>query len=1004
MLISIGGVSAYDINEDSCLSLNESSNIDDIGYDDLKIGSNEGLEDSIKVSSVKSNDVIVNSEVSSVKGNEIIVDSGNFDDLSNAINNAGDNTKIIVSGNYKFNSTLKIMSSNVTLVGTKGTVFDINGIYHMMVGTNGAIEPPLTGINISGITFINGKTSDYGGALIIGQSAEGTYISNCTFENNTAACGSAIYFNGAVDMYNSSKVFRTATIENCIFNSNVPIDVVGGCVFVYKYNVTVINCSLSNSGRGSTTYGFGGGIGVHYGGLTVKDTTFDSNTAQNGAGIMVQGGDSLDVINCTFVNNTAGLYGGAIYIVTDTIVKLQYKCKVSVSNSTFINNSANYAGVIYEGEAISPEVDNSYTLFENCTFVGNKAIGYGGVLLINPSSTSKVKDEFKNCTFINNSAGKSGGAIASLAKSFDELLVNNCTFLNNTAEQYAGAIYYHTTDANLTINKSVFVDNTADTDMGHAIFMWTGRLNMENSILERNGFVDDRSYVSIYLSDRYNAKIVSVENNFWGNYTDVYPFTEDEDYGSLIMIQKQGTSGTYLDPYYPKQWVAMNITGPMNVSLDTPYNYDVKWYLATGNSDDDVTVSNTPIADGTLPDYDGVVNKDTSDLVYIPNGSLNHTFTDLDDLYIGVYSPFTGNLLADINPVIKKYATDVNGTNVSGKPGSNVEIDISVVDSEGNPVKEGLVNVILPDGSNKTIEVNDGKTSVNWTIPEDYSVGDYKVDINFLDNNFYINSTNMSFVKVLPLDTVTVISNVSGIPNDIVSIDVTVNDELGRPISEGDVILSLPDGTNKTVSIVDGKGSVNWTIPKDFDDGNYDVTGSYAGNNDFNPSEGEGGVVVTSPFINLDLIKGDYNLTVGETAELSYKLYNSGTAEGFNIKSTFVIPKGLDLVSVSVEEGTYNWDPSTRTLTWFVDELDVDKEYVIKFNLKALDEGTYTIVSDIVSDYRYDCNGSANINVEDSPDPNPDPNPNPNPNPSQPPEGNNGNAEGGNNGEEKKDQ
>ena len=98
-------------------------------------------------------------------------------------------------------------------------------------------------------------------ALVIGQSAEGTYIGNCTFENNTAACGSAIYFNGAVDMYNSSKVFRTATIENCIFNSNVPTDVVGGCVFVYKYNVTVINCSLSNSGRGSTTYGFGGGIG-----------------------------------------------------------------------------------------------------------------------------------------------------------------------------------------------------------------------------------------------------------------------------------------------------------------------------------------------------------------------------------------------------------------------------------------------------------------------------------------------------------------------------------------------------------------------------------------------------------------------------------------------------------------------------------------------------------------------------------------------------------------------
>ena len=52
----------------------------------------------------------------------------------------------------------------------------------------------------------------------------------------------------------------------------------------------------------------------------------------------------------------------------------------------------------------------------------------------------------------------------------------------------------------------------------------------------------------------------------------------------------------------------------------------------------------------------------------------------------------------------------------------------------------------------------------------------------------------------------------------------------------------LPDGTKKTVTVVNGKGSVDWKVPDDYKPGKYRDSVKFEGNNKYLPSKGPGTV------------------------------------------------------------------------------------------------------------------------------------------------------------------
>ena len=111
-----------------------------------------------------------------------------------------------------------------------------------------------------------------------------------------------------------------------------------------------------------------------------KDLIFINAKNSNGGAIS---GNSF-AFNCTFINNTATGYGGAMY-------------GGSAINCSFEGNTAKEGAAIY--------VNAKYVTIANSTFKNNIASEYGGAVSVESSNTT-----IANCTFNGNRA-KNGGAL-----------------------------------------------------------------------------------------------------------------------------------------------------------------------------------------------------------------------------------------------------------------------------------------------------------------------------------------------------------------------------------------------------------------------------------------------------------------------------------------------------------------------------------------------------------------------------------------------------------------
>lgn len=151
--------------------------------------------------------------------------------------------------------------------------------------------------------------------------------------------------------------------------------------------------------------------------LVLKDGRNDS-----GGGAIYNDGN-LTVINSTFRNNSTTGPGGAIHN--------NYGLTVNVSNSTFVNNSAQSGGAIYLSQSIfSNDVSSNMV---NNTFVGNQAntsSGIGGAIYSNIDNSSMNGNAFflSNNTFSENGA-YSGGNLYNLGS----MSFHNNIFANNTS-------------------------------------------------------------------------------------------------------------------------------------------------------------------------------------------------------------------------------------------------------------------------------------------------------------------------------------------------------------------------------------------------------------------------------------------------------------------------------------------------------------------------------------------------------------------------------------------
>ena len=151
-------------------------------------------------------------------------------------------------------------------------------------------------VTLNNLVITKGYTTSGGGAIY----NNGTLtVVNCTFSNNIAASGGAIY--------NVSG--STLLVTGCNFTGNSTSGPTGwGGAIHNRATAAVANSTFS----GNTTYA--GGAFVNYGGVAnLANVTISGNTASFGGGIINYSGGLLTLTNATLSANTATSTGGGIY-------------------------------------------------------------------------------------------------------------------------------------------------------------------------------------------------------------------------------------------------------------------------------------------------------------------------------------------------------------------------------------------------------------------------------------------------------------------------------------------------------------------------------------------------------------------------------------------------------------------------------------------------------------------------------------------------------------------
>ena len=362
---------------------------------------------------------------------------------------------------------------------SKGILFLLNNssmrISDSSISQNVASSPGYSAISIQdGIhadvhdTVFRNNSALVGGALIAQEECRVT-LTNCNFSSNKAIIGKT------PQIFNNSKVdLRRAphTLDQNTMRLYVPI------------SPTLFNqTSLGDKKRK-----------VIAPRLLVKSSILKKISVQKEDGLLEpdpgQGGtiyvatqSQLLVTNCTFEDNSAQSWGGAIVTVFNATLRVQ--------ETTFVGNKAPDAGAIFAALNTTLHIGET-------TFVGNKASDDGGAINIQEHSYLRMK----HCLFDNNMSQRSGGAICG---GFNATLnIHQTNFTCNRAEQ-GGAIeidrqsYLHSTDCTIKDNHAEEIGGAIAGGL-QAVLEINGSYFSNNSALQ-GGAIDVQHQANLSLTN-----------------------------------------------------------------------------------------------------------------------------------------------------------------------------------------------------------------------------------------------------------------------------------------------------------------------------------------------------------------------------------------------------------------------------------------------------------------------------------------------------------------------
>ena len=520
----------------------------------------------------------------------------------------------------------------------------------------------------------------------------------------------------------------------------------------------------------------GDGAGVYAGGdgSVVAGSTFDGNSAVNGAGVYINESDAL-VDNSSFVNNNAG-DGAGVYVDGDGSV---------VAGSTFDGNSAvNGAGVYINGSDVS--VNNS-------SFVNNNAVDGAGVY-INGFNASVNASSFVNNTAVDGAGIYSGG---------NGSVIDNSSFINNTAERGSGVLVDEnvitTVDNEFTANNTNTVSGS-DVAYVPTIKASTSPVSADNDVVievnitNPNDMAPSGIVVATVNGKNYTAN-VSVVDGIAKAFVNI----PDLDVGDNIVDIK------YLGD---DNFTSATVSVVARVDKIEDYALPV--------SAESIDYGDIEIIRVSLPCYaeDGDVIVIVNGVSYSAHVLRNMAHVGISDLPAGKYDVevvFGNAVYATMSNytsfVVNKVVPDISADNASVI--RDYDYAVNVPDDAA-----GVVSVEIA-GETYTSSVNNGVALFNTSnIP----VGSYKIRIIYSgDNNYY--AREITDELIIGDNMLVVSDNLTKYYTGSERFVVNVTRYDASPIADKTVYISI-NGVNYT-KITNGAGSASLAI--NLLPGTYDV-------------------------------------------------------------------------------------------------------------------------------------------------------------------------------------
>ena len=300
--------------------------------DDLTIGNNDLISgEGLKDSNVAQNEYYFDSNALNDNGN------GSKDNPYKTFSEDRIRSNSILhfaSGIYNFTPSNSNVKLNITIYGqdSYNTIIN-NPIENCMFKVNKNFR--IENITLNNLQIVLNENSTVLNALNVN-----FYNSTAvTVDNSGTSCGGAIY---------SSSFNNVLILNNCSFYNNYAL--YGGAIFANEDNLRIVNCNFINN----TGLYYGGAIYQLYGNLSLNNSRFDKNRANDGGAVYVFSKKGFSIKNNNFTNNFANSSAGAIYTF--------YNENYTIANNTYENNSALFYDDLYEKSDLIVYSDN-YTLF-----------------------------------------------------------------------------------------------------------------------------------------------------------------------------------------------------------------------------------------------------------------------------------------------------------------------------------------------------------------------------------------------------------------------------------------------------------------------------------------------------------------------------------------------------------------------------------------------------------------------------------------------------------------